>query len=163
MRLTDILCIRKIVLSSANDSWFRRNQLMKFAFAYKGRPARCHKLGINRVFKALQYMRTSRDVRKQEQSNLWTERLMIASEQCGLPSADVLCEGLGQCNIALNKNILQILAVYEPRTFAALADIAKQYHLDRGMELPIRKTTSRVITRGMLDSPIVPGNKHLYD
>lgn len=63
-------------------------------------------------------MRALRDVRKQEQSRLWTERLQIASEQCGLPGADVLCEGLGQCNIALNKNMLQILAIYEPRTFA---------------------------------------------
>uniref|UniRef100_A0A183BCU4 Transposase n=1 Tax=Echinostoma caproni TaxID=27848 RepID=A0A183BCU4_9TREM len=120
-------------------------------------------LGINRVFKSLQHVRALHDARKKDISDLWTERLSIASEQCGLPSVAVLREGLGQCNIALNSNMLQILAVYEPKTFAALADIAKQYHVEKGVRLPNPQTRSQVITRGMLHSPIVPGNKHLYD
>ncbi|KAF8563125.1 hypothetical protein P879_11955 [Paragonimus westermani] len=163
MRLTDVLCIRKVQPFTQCDNWFKRNQLMKFAFLYNGRTARCHKLGINRVYKALQYVRTARDARKAEAKHIWNERISIASEQCGLPNAKVLQEGLSQSNILLDGNILQILAIYEPRTFSALTDIAKQYHIEKGVALHGRNTSAEVISRGLLQFPIVPGNQRFYE
>ncbi|CAH8457634.1 unnamed protein product [Schistosoma rodhaini] len=163
MKLTDPLCIRKIVPFMPCDRWFRKDNLMKFAFFFKGRMARCHKLGTNRVIKAFQYMKDAREVRRKEMKCLWMERLEIASEQCGLPSAKALCEGLAQSNIALNKNILQILSIYEPRTFSALVDLSKQYHLEKGVSVPNMSSPQTVITRGLLTSPVVPGNRNLYE
>ncbi|CAL8092337.1 unnamed protein product [Calicophoron daubneyi] len=163
MRLTDVLLLRKVVYSGKSDPWFKKDQIMKFAFLFRGRHARCPKLGINMVHKAFQYMHDLRRVRKREMKELWLERLRIASEQCGLPSERVLLEGLAQSNIALNSNILQLLAVYEPRTFSALADIAKKCNIEKGVALPNPKTSCNVITRGMLGSPLVPGNKKLYE
>lgn len=106
--------------------------------------------------------------------SLWMERLEIASEQCGLPSARALCEGLAQSNIALNKNMLQILSIYEPRTFSvslalyscisqALVDLSKQYHLEKGVSVPNMSSPQRVITQGLLTLPVVPGNRNLYE
>ncbi|CAH8825913.1 unnamed protein product [Trichobilharzia szidati] len=163
MKLTDVLYVRKVVPFMPCDSWFRRNQLMKFAFLFKGRAARCPKLGTTRVIKALQYVKDVRRVRREDMKSLWMERLEIASEQCGLPSAKALCEGLAQSNVALNKNMLQILSIYEPRTFSALVDLSKQYHLEKGVPVPNMSPPQKVVTRGLLTSPIVPGNRNLYE
>ncbi|KER24794.1 hypothetical protein T265_07623 [Opisthorchis viverrini] len=163
MKLTDILFMRKVVPFGTCDPWFKRNQLMKFAFNYRGRLARCHKLGMNRVYKALQFVQALRDARKEEIHDIWNQRIAIASEQHGLPGRRILLEGLAQSNVALNKNMLQLLAIYEPRTFEALVNVAKQYHSEVGVNLPASDTSVPVISRGMLRFPIVPGNKHLYD
>ncbi|KAH9595417.1 Cysteine protease atg4c [Schistosoma haematobium] len=108
-------------------------------------------------------MKDVREVRRKEMKSLWMERLEIASEQCGLPSARALCEGLAQSNIALNKNMLQILSIYEPRTFSALVDLSKQYHLEKGVSVPNMSSPQRVITQGLLTLPVVPGNRNLYE
>ncbi|CAH8299760.1 unnamed protein product [Schistosoma turkestanicum] len=163
MKLTDVLHIRKIVPFMPCDRWFRKDNMMKFAFLFQGRTARCPKLGTNRVIKAFQLMKDLRKVRKSEMKSLWTERLQIASEQCGLPSAHALCEGLAQSNIALNKNILQILSIYEPRTFSALVDLSKQYHIEKGVSISNMSSPQTVITGGLLTSPVVPGNRKLYE
>ncbi|KAK4474135.1 hypothetical protein MN116_003438 [Schistosoma mekongi] len=163
MRLTDTLHIRKVVPFMPCDGWFKRNNLMKFAFFFKGRTASCPKLGVNRVVRAFQYMKDLREVRRKEIKSLWMERLEIASEQCGLPSAKALCEGLSQSNIALNKNMLQILSIYEPRTFSALVDLSKQYHLERSVLISNMSPPQKIVTRGLLTSPVVPGNRNLYE
>ncbi|CAH8669999.1 unnamed protein product, partial [Dicrocoelium dendriticum] len=161
MRLTGVLFIRKVLSFAEVDPWYKTNQWMKFAFKYRGRSARCPKLGIHRVYKALQYVRTLRDVHKADARSIWNTRIAIASEQCGLCDPEVLLEGLSQTNILLNRNMLQTLAIYEPRTFAALVDIAKQYHIERNVPID-SAPDSQVVSRGMLHTPIVPGNKHLY-
>lgn len=48
---------------------------------------------------------------------LWDARIDCACKDCGLHSSQVLYTGLSQANVAINKNMLHTLALYEPRTF----------------------------------------------
>lgn len=46
----------------------------------------------------------------------------------------------------------------------SLVDIAKQYHLEKGARMPPNvQPPEDVITRGLLDSPVVAGNRKYYE
>lgn len=57
--------------------------------------------------------------------DLWTTRINAGCDQHNI-SNFALKEGLGRCNIMLDKKSLADLAVWEPRTFESLAAIAKE-------------------------------------
>ncbi|KAM7535042.1 hypothetical protein Aperf_G00000103014 [Anoplocephala perfoliata] len=164
MRLTDVLQVRKIYPFRQSDSWFRKNQWLRFSFLFGGRTARCFRLARNHVTKALMHVKTVRETRRRQMYALWDARIDRACKDHGLPTSKYLYAGLSQANIAINKNMLHTLSLYEPRTFESLVDIAKQYHLDSGCHLPhVTPTSGPFVSRGLLAEPICPGNKHLYE
>ncbi|KAH9284867.1 39S ribosomal protein L20, mitochondrial [Echinococcus granulosus] len=163
MRLTSVLGIRKIYPFKQSDSWFRKDQWLRFSFLFRGRTARCFRLARVQVMKALMHVKSVRETRRRDIYSMWDSRIDRACKDHGLPSSKILYTGLAQSNIALSKNMLHTLALYEPRTFESLVDIAKQYHLDVGCDLFHASPPSGLfISHGMLAEPIVPGNKHLY-
>ncbi|KAL5108662.1 50S ribosomal protein L20 [Taenia crassiceps] len=164
MRLGSVLEIRKVFPFKQSDSWFRKDQWLRFAFLFRGRTARCFRLARVQVAKALMNMKTVRETRRRDIYAMWDARIDCACRDHGLPSSKILYTGLAQSNISISKNILHTLALYEPRTFESLVDIAKQYHLDVGCHLPHASLPLEpFISRGMLADPIVPGNRHLYE
>ncbi|BHF71408.1 hypothetical protein SprV_0401446600 [Sparganum proliferum] len=163
MRLTDVLQIRKIHPFRKLDPWFRKDQVLRFSFLFRGRTARCFRLARDRLAKALQFVKTVRETRRRDMYALWDARIQSACEEHGLYSSKALYEGLAQANIPLNRNMLHTLALYEPRTFQSLVDIAKQYHLDAGVSLPHTTPPAPFVSRGLLRKPIVPGNARLYE
>ena len=54
---------------------------------------------------------------------LWETRLNGATHEHNI-SLKILLEGLNRCNILLNRKSLANLAIWEPRTFKCLSDIA---------------------------------------
>lgn len=140
---------------------------------FKGRTAHCSRLAVRKVFASLEHSKKLRDVRKIEMGKIWKDRVDISSGHCGLPDGYAFREGLARTNIALNNNMLQILAIYEPRTFSvsfililifqSLVDVVKQYYVETGVNVDGMNNSQNVISGGMLTSPIVPGNKTLYE
>lgn len=78
------------------------------------------------------------------------QRIEAAVEQHGI-NFQALREGLARCSIFLNRKSLADLAIWEPRSFKALTDIAtaraKQDHLKSAVNVEIPKS---VIVRGLI-------------
>ncbi|VUZ48378.1 unnamed protein product [Hymenolepis diminuta] len=164
MKLTNFLQVRRVIPFKQSDSWFRKDQWLRFAFLFRGRSARCFRLARNQVTKALMHVKEVRETRSRDMYALWDARIDRACKDHGLHSSKVLYTGLSQANIAVNKNMLHTLALYEPRTFESLINIAKQYHIDSGCQVPHSSGPSGpFVSRCLLSEPIVPGNKHLYE
>lgn len=63
------------------------------------------------------HVKEVRQTRSRDMYALWDARIDRACKDHGLHSSKVLYTGLSQANIAVNKNMLHTLALYEPRTF----------------------------------------------
>jgi large subunit ribosomal protein L20 len=71
------------------------------------------------------YAYRDRRARKGDFRRLWITRINAAARENGL-SYSKLIAGLRIAEVELDRKILAELAVNEPKTFAALADVAKQ-------------------------------------
>lgn len=54
---------------------------------------------------------------------MYITRINAACEENGI-NHDVLHEGLGRCEVQLSKKVLADLAIWEPRTFKSLTNLA---------------------------------------
>lgn len=81
---------------------------------------------------------------------LQERRLEAAAHEHGI-NFEVLKEGLTRCNILLNRKVLADLAIWEPRSFKSLTDIAcaraKQDHLRR---MPYVEVPKSIFVRGLI-------------
>jgi len=79
------------------------------------------------------------------------QRLEAATSEHGI-NFETLKEGLTRCNILLNRKSLTDLAIWEPRSFKAITDIAcaraKQDHFKSTANTQVPKS---VIVRGLID------------
>ncbi|XP_076232742.1 mitochondrial ribosomal protein L20 [Calliopsis andreniformis] len=105
------------------DEFWRKRQIFKLAAHFLGRRRNCYSLAIRGVHKALLTSTKGRQLKKQDMKELWETRIDAASQEHGL-NLKTLFEGLTRCNILLNRKSLANLAVWEPRTFKSLSDIA---------------------------------------
>ena len=78
------------------------------------------------------------------------QRLGAATSEHGI-NLTILREGLTRCNILLNRKSLTDLAIWEPRSFKAITDIAcaraKQDHFKTKLNIQVPKN---VIVRGLI-------------
>lgn len=81
---------------------------------------------------------------------LWQTRLEGVCQEHGI-SEKILLDGLAKCNIFLNRKSLSDLAIWEPRSFKSLLDLATARSKADGLN-SIRNLDppAHVITRGML-------------
>lgn len=81
---------------------------------------------------------------------LWEQRLEAATQQHGI-SFSTFRESLTRCNILLNRKVLTDLAIWEPRSFKSLTDIAcaraKQDHLKSVINVEVPNT---ILTKGLI-------------
>ncbi|CAL7952493.1 unnamed protein product [Xylocopa violacea] len=109
--------------SRGPDEFWRKRQIFKLAAHYIGRKRNCYSITIRNVHRALLKATKGRKLKKQDMKELWETRLDAAANEHGI-NLKVLREGLTRCNILLNRKSLSNLAIWEPRTFKSLADIA---------------------------------------
>jgi len=78
------------------------------------------------------------------------QRLIAATNEHGI-NFEILKEGLTRCNVLLNRKSLADLAIWEPRSFKAITDIAcarvKQDRLKTTMNIQVPRS---VIVRGLI-------------
>lgn len=86
---------------------------------------------------------------------MWTTRVQAACQQHNL-TFETFKNALQKCNIVLNNKVLSELAVWEPRSFKSLTDIAYQRAVNDGFNSinDLGTKNNGIITRGMLKSKI---------
>lgn len=63
-------------------------------------------------------------MKKEDMGDLWKTRIMAGCEQHGV-NFHTFRDGLYERNIQLNRKVLADLAIWEPRTFEALARVSR--------------------------------------
>ncbi|XP_055641635.1 39S ribosomal protein L20, mitochondrial [Toxorhynchites rutilus septentrionalis] len=114
-----------LVRARGPDEFWRKRKIFKLAAHYIGRPRNCYSITIRSVHRALAYATKGRKLKKLDMRELWTQRVNAGCEQHGL-QFDTFREGLYRNDILLNRKVLADLAIWEPRTFEALALISQQ-------------------------------------
>nr|CAG4648981.1 EOG090X0H9C [Polyphemus pediculus] len=147
MFLTNVLLNR----APKPDSFWRRRRLFKMTAHYYGRKRNCYRIAIKIAHRALVYATKGRKLKKNDIKELWEQRIQAGSSELG-SSYEALVRGMARCHIALDRKILANLAVWEPRTFKSLTQIAAaklRQEPVKGLE-NIGPSPAGVITRGML-------------
>ncbi|GFY63739.1 39S ribosomal protein L20, mitochondrial [Trichonephila inaurata madagascariensis] len=118
---------------------------------YFGRRRNCYSIAIKFLQKALRYTTVGRKIKPAYLFQLRYTRLDAAAAEHGL-DYERLTQNLIKSQIQLSSAELQDLAIWEPRTFKSLTDIAKakekiEARPEMSDKLP---EVEGVITRGML-------------
>ncbi|XP_053694986.1 39S ribosomal protein L20, mitochondrial [Sabethes cyaneus] len=113
-----------LVRARRPDEFWRKRRIFKLAAHYIGRPRNCYSITIRNVHRALAYATKGRALKKQDMRELWTQRVNAGCEQHGVQFPEFQ-EGLYRNDILLNRKVLADLAIWEPRTFEALALISQ--------------------------------------
>ncbi|KAJ7385034.1 Ribosomal protein L20 [Desmophyllum pertusum] len=102
----------------------KRAKILALAKGFCGRSKNCYSIAIRRVHKALQYQYIGRRLKKREMRQLWINRINIATREHNVNYSTFITK-MVQCNIQLNRKMLSELAIHEPRSFKALAELSK--------------------------------------
>merc|ERR1711934_120808 len=103
----------------------KKDKILALAKGFRGRAKNCYRIATNRVEKALQYQYRDRRQKKRQFRSLWIQRINAAAREYDL-SYSQLMYGLSQSNVQLDRKILSELAIYEPKSFAAVIEAAKE-------------------------------------
>merc|ERR1711974_9912 len=102
----------------------RKVRIFALAKGFRGRRKNCYSLAIRAVHKALQRQYISRKLKKREMRKLHIQRINIASRQHNTNYSEFM-QGMGRTNVLIDRKVLAQLAIHEPRSFASLAQLAK--------------------------------------
>jgi large subunit ribosomal protein L20 len=102
-----------------------RKKVMALAKGFKGKRGTSHRIAKQAVMKALRNSYIDRRRRKRDFRRLWITRIGAAAKLNGL-SYSAFIGGLERKGIALNRKMLAEIAVRDEKTFAVLADMAKE-------------------------------------
>nr|CAG4648358.1 EOG090X0H9C [Moina brachiata] len=147
MHLTQVVMNR----APKPDSFWRKRRVFKMTAHYYGRKRNCYSIAIRLVHRALAFSTKSRRLKKLEIKELWQQRIEAGCRELG-SSYEALVRGLGRCRIALDRKSLSNLAIWEPRTFKSLTQVAAarlRQEPIQGLN-DISPPPAGVITRGML-------------
>ncbi|XP_020285169.1 39S ribosomal protein L20, mitochondrial [Pseudomyrmex gracilis] len=138
------------VRSRGPDEFWRKRNIFRLAAHFIGRRRNCYSLAVRGVHRALVYCTIGRKLKKADINQLREQRVEAASQEHNI-DLTTLRTGLGRCNIFLNRKSLADLAIWEPRSFKALTDIAcaraKQDHFRSVANVEVPKN---VFVRGLI-------------
>jgi large subunit ribosomal protein L20 len=103
----------------------RRKRLLKRASGYWGARRKLYKTAREAVDRALVYAFTGRKRKKRDFRRLWITRINAPVRPLEL-SYSRFMNGLKKADVQLDRSILADLAVTDPKTFEAVAAVAKQ-------------------------------------
>jgi len=102
-----------------------RKKIMAHAKGFKGKRGTSHRIAKQAVMKALRNSYVDRRRKKRDFRRLWVTRIGAAAKLNGT-SYSALIGGLDSKGVKLNRKMLADIAVGDEKTFAALADMAKE-------------------------------------
>ncbi|XP_015927686.1 large ribosomal subunit protein bL20 [Parasteatoda tepidariorum] len=145
------LSLPNFITKTGYDVQFKRQKVLKLTAKYFGRRRNCYSIAIKFLQKALRYATATRKVKPAYVGRLRVSRIDAACQELNTDYR-ILSTNLIKCNLGLRNNVLQDLAIWEPRTFKCLTDIAVTKnkieapdHIKDFLKMP-----GNVITRGML-------------
>jgi large subunit ribosomal protein L20 len=103
----------------------KHKKILKQAKGYYGARSRVFRVAKQAVIKAKQYAYRDRKQRKRQFRSLWIIRINAAARDNGV-SYTRLMYGLKKANIGLNRKMLAMLALEDPQSFTAVANLAKK-------------------------------------
>ncbi len=103
----------------------RHKKLLKLTKGYWGQRKNVFKRAKETLLRAMAYAYKGRKLRKRDMRALFIARIKAASVQNGL-SYNKFIFGLKKANVDLNRKMLSQLAIFEPKAFTRLVEIAKQ-------------------------------------
>lgn len=107
----------------------RKAKVFAMAKGFYGRRKNCYTIAVRAVHKALQKQYISRKLKKRDLRKLWIQRINFGSREHNLPYSQFI-QNLNTCDIQLNRKVLADLAIHEPRSFHALAELVKRKQAD---------------------------------
>ncbi|XP_029642123.1 39S ribosomal protein L20, mitochondrial isoform X1 [Octopus sinensis] len=111
--------------------FWKRAMYRRLAWHFFGRKRNCYSISIRYVHRALRYSTWGRRLKKADAKELFMIRLNAACQEHGIGYSQLL-QGLARADVSLNRKVLADIAIYEPRTFKSLTELAKQHHKEMG-------------------------------
>ncbi|KAJ8412183.1 hypothetical protein AAFF_G00144500 [Aldrovandia affinis] len=118
------LTLSNWIRSRGADRYWRVQEVLKNARHFRGRKNRCFSLAVRSVRRAFVYATKARKAKKRGMRQLWISRIAAASREHGM-KYPVLIHNLVKSNVQVNRRVLCDLAITEPRSFLALAALAR--------------------------------------
>ncbi|KAL5013800.1 hypothetical protein ScPMuIL_008070 [Solemya velum] len=148
--LTQVNCLR----SRGPDKYWRKAMYFRLSWKFYGRKRNCFGIAVRYARRALRYSSRARHQRRLETKQastalLWNVRIQAACEEHKMDFHSFM-SGLAESDIALNRKVLNDLAIYEPRTFQSLVEFVRKRNGEVGLMSAISPLPKGVITRGML-------------
>ncbi|XP_071531025.1 large ribosomal subunit protein bL20 [Panulirus ornatus] len=131
------------------DRYWKRRRILSLSAHFFGRKKNCYSIAIRYVHRALRYAVRGRVLRKYENRELWDTRLSAGCQELGTSYTDMKSV-LNEAGIALDRKTMQNMAIWEPRSFRALALLTKAKQAEMGLNSLDGPPAAGVITRGML-------------
>jgi len=130
------LSVVNYVRSRGPDEFWRKRKIFKLSAHFIGRRRNCYSVAIRNVHRALAYATKGRKLIKKDMSDLWQSRVESACEQYGIPFK-TFKEALYRDDILLNKKMLADLSIWEPKSFEAVINIARNRAI--ASDLPVTR------------------------
>lgn len=119
------LSIVNFIRSRGPDEFWRKRRIFRLAAHFVGRRRNCYSITIRNVHRALVYATKGRSQRRKDNTELWNCRIEGAARLHNTTYAEVR-EGLDRAGSHLDRKSLSNLAAWEPRSFSAIAALAKE-------------------------------------
>jgi large subunit ribosomal protein L20 len=104
----------------------RKEKILELARGMFGKNKNCNAIARTRVEKGLSHQFRDRKMKKRDARTLWIQQLNAGAREYDLPY-NKLIHGLSQAKVGVNRKVLADLAVNEPLSFRALAEVAKVF------------------------------------
>lgn len=102
-----------------------RKRMLKRAKGFYGDRKNHVRQSSNAVMSAMAFHTEHRKLKKREFRSLWIARLSVAAKINGI-SYSKLIYGLKKAGCDINRKILAEMAIHDPASFKAVAEVAKQ-------------------------------------
>lgn len=103
----------------------RHKKFLKLAKGFQNAPRRRYKLARQLLERAWVFSFRDRRARKREFRKLWIARINARARELGLNYSQLIA-GLRRKGVAVNRKMLQDLAVLQPETFRELVQIVRE-------------------------------------
>lgn len=103
----------------------RHKRVLKQAKGFWGQRKNIFKRAKETLLRAMAFAFKGRKLKKRDMRSLFITRISAATKEQGV-SYSAFVHGLKKANVQLNRKMLSQLAIFEPKAFSQLVDIAKQ-------------------------------------
>ncbi len=103
----------------------RHKRLLKKAKGFFGQRKNVFKRAKETLMRAMAFAFKGRKLKKRDMRGLFIARIKAGAVECGTSYSRFIF-GLKKAEVSLNRKMLSQLAIFEPKAFSLLVDLAKQ-------------------------------------
>ncbi|XP_033642199.1 39S ribosomal protein L20, mitochondrial-like [Asterias rubens] len=153
------LSAARLIRSRGTSSYWKRKFVFDQTQHFFGRRRNCYSIAIRALQKAWVKAYSGRRHKKRLLRKLWIGRINSAVKEHDITYSPFM-ENLLKYNIQLDRKILSILAITEPKTFKCLAELAKAKR-EEGLLAAVRANPDRVLSRQTTQDDLLESVKKL--